>query len=88
MNGDITTLGNGVIMRLAPIPMYFIKEDIKIVMHHCIKETLLTHNNKECVEQSIKLGRILYLLLNYGTFELKFIKPELFNKNCQLGRKW
>lgn len=63
LHGNAETLGNGSLMRLAPIPMFFLDQDIKTVAEYCVKSSSITHNNAECATQCAKLGIVLYYLL-------------------------
>lgn len=62
-NGDETTLGNGSVMRVAPVPMLFINETPKTVGYLCSDSSKTTHNNKECCYECARLGIVLYYLL-------------------------
>ena len=52
------TAGNGCIMRLAPVPMYF-RQDVEAAGHWSGESSRTTHGTAECVDASRLFGRIL-----------------------------
>lgn len=77
IHGDETTLGNGSIMRLAPIPMLFLNRDLKTVVSLCVESSKTTHNNKECCTECGKLGIILYSLLKESKNYISIVEKNL-----------
>ena len=55
---DPNTAGNGSIMRLAPIPMFYV-EDIEAAEHYAAESSRTTHGAIECVDACRLLARIL-----------------------------
>ena len=55
---DPQSSGNGCIMRLAPVPMFFFPDESAAV-HHSAASSRATHASVECVEASGLLGGIL-----------------------------
>ena len=49
--------GNGALMRIAPVPIYFKGNELDKVAEEC---TLITHNNNECVKYSIFWSRLVH----------------------------
>jgi ADP-ribosyl-[dinitrogen reductase] hydrolase len=56
------TAGNGSIMRLAPVPMFFYP-DLEAVEHYAAESSRTTHGTAECVDACRLLARILYRAL-------------------------
>jgi ADP-ribosyl-[dinitrogen reductase] hydrolase len=61
-SSDPRTAGNGCIMRLAPIPMYFFPE-IEAIEHFAGASSRTTHAAEECVDACRLLARIIYRAL-------------------------
>ncbi len=55
--------GNGSIMRLAPIPMYYFP-DRELVLRYSAESSRTTHGAQECLDACRLLGDILYRALN------------------------
>lgn len=55
---DPDTAGNGAIMRLAPVPMFYV-HDIEAAEHHAAASSRTTHGAAECVDACRLLARIL-----------------------------
>ena len=55
---DPNTAGNGSIMRLAPIPMFYV-QDIEAIEHYAAESSRTTHGAIECVDACHLLARIL-----------------------------
>ncbi|WNO10876.1 ADP-ribosylglycohydrolase family protein [Teredinibacter sp. KSP-S5-2] len=70
---DPNTAGNGSIMRLAPVAMYF-NPNLGDVIHYCGESSRTTHGAAECIDACRYLGALLYLALN-GTS-----KDEMLNQ--------
>lgn len=55
---DPSSAGNGSIMRLAPIPMFYFS-DLDAIEHYAAESSLTTHGATECVDACRLFGRIL-----------------------------
>ncbi len=77
---EIHHSGNGSIMRLAPIPIYFHK-DIKKTIQYSAESSLTTHGSRECIESCMFLGAILNLFINNVNNKSK--EELLFNSNLE-----
>ena len=55
---DARTSGNGCIMRLAPVPMFFFPDE-RAAVEHSAASSRATHGSVECVEAAGLLGSIL-----------------------------
>ena len=62
-NMDESSAGNGSIMRLAPIPMYYYKEP-KEALKYASKSSQVTHANEMCVDACRYMAGIIVGLLN------------------------
>lgn len=60
---DPDTAGNGSLMRLAPVPMFF-RNDIKKAAHYSGESSRTTHQAREAVEACQIFGRMIVLALN------------------------
>ena len=56
---DRNQAGNGCIMRLAPVPMWFYP-DIESMAHHAAESSRTTHGTAECLDACRLLARILH----------------------------
>ena len=56
--------GNGSIMRLAPIPLYYSKFGLAEVLKYSGESSIVSHSSDLCVQSCQYLGGILYHLLN------------------------
>jgi ADP-ribosyl-[dinitrogen reductase] hydrolase len=69
--------GNGSIMRLAPVPIYF-KDDFKEAVKYSGESSLTTHNNQMAVDSCRYLGGLLQQFINarieMEAFKIKVIK--------------
>lgn len=55
---DPRSSGNGSIMRLAPVPLYFANDPVR-AMEHCIQSSKTTHASRECLDACRLLGALL-----------------------------
>jgi len=55
--------GNGCLMRLAPIPMFYFPDRDR-VLHFCVESCRTTHGAAECMDASCLLGDILFRALS------------------------
>src|SRR5579864_3698109 len=55
---DPHSAGNGCVMRLAPIPMFF-RPDVAEVISWAGESSLTTHGAQECIESSELLGAMI-----------------------------
>jgi ADP-ribosyl-[dinitrogen reductase] hydrolase len=72
--------GNGSIMRLAPIPIYFY-DNINKTIEFSGKSSITTHGSPECIESCMLLGAILNLFINNNNNKSK--EDLLFNSGLQ-----
>lgn len=77
-NGDEETLGNGSVMRIAPIPMMFINHDAKTVANLCSESSKTTHNNATCCYQCARLGLVIFYLLKYNICKIYNVSKNIF----------
>jgi ADP-ribosyl-[dinitrogen reductase] hydrolase len=76
--------GNGGIMRLAPIPMFYVNDSTKAV-HYSGESSRTTHASHLCIESAQILGSILFLLLNGYSKDISVVvfqqpsNPELYS---------
>ena len=77
---EIHHSGNGSIMRLAPIPIYFYK-NINKTIQYSAESSLTTHGSPECIESCMLLGAILNLFIN--NINNKSKKELIFNSNLE-----
>jgi len=55
---DEFSAGNGSIMRLAPVPLFFASDPIQAIKH-CAISSKTTHNNAECIDACKLLGALI-----------------------------
>lgn len=60
---DPGSAGNGCIMRLAPVPLFF-HADVGVAIEHAGRSALTTHGAPECVESARLLGALLVRALD------------------------
>ncbi len=60
---DPKSAGNGCLMRLAPIPMFYFSEPER-ALHFCAESSRTTHGALECLEASRLFGHMLLLALS------------------------
>ena len=60
---DEKSSGNGGIMRLAPIPIFYWNDKTKTINNSC-KSSEVTHATRECLESAMLMGIIIHKLLN------------------------
>lgn len=60
---DTQAAGNGVLMRIAPVPMYF-HGNFKDVVQHCETQSMMTHSSPQSVECTILMGVIIDKILS------------------------
>ena len=58
-SADKNQAGNGCIMRLAPVPMWFYP-DIETMAHHAAESSRTTHGTAECLDACRLLARVLH----------------------------
>ena len=74
-----SSAGNGSIMRLAPIPMFFLP-DLDATEHYAAASSITTHGALECVDACRLLGRIIgRALLGQSKEEVLFADAVTFN---------
>jgi ADP-ribosyl-[dinitrogen reductase] hydrolase len=65
---DPNTAGNGCIMRLAPVPMFFFPDE-RAVQHYAAESARTTHGAEECIDASRLLGGMIFRALRGDTKE-------------------
>lgn len=60
---DPLSAGNGSIMRLAPVPMFYFP-DCNLVMHYSVESSRTTHGAQECLDACRLLGEMLFRALD------------------------
>jgi ADP-ribosyl-[dinitrogen reductase] hydrolase len=76
--------GNGCIMRLAPVPMFF-AHDHDAAVHHSAESSRTTHGAAECLDACRLLGSLLVRTLNgasrdellFGKVQLRLREPKI-----------
>ncbi len=68
---DVYSAGNGSIMRLAPIPMFFHDDIIKSI-YFAGESSRITHGYIECVEGCRLLSELIWKLINFDTLYSNF----------------
>jgi len=75
---DPQDAGNGCIMRLAPVPMFFFRE-LESVEHHAAESSRTTHGTQECVDGCRLLARIVWRALQgHAKHEVAYADGESF----------
>jgi ADP-ribosyl-[dinitrogen reductase] hydrolase len=83
-SSDPKTAGNGCIMRLAPVPMFYFPDE-SLAGEQCAKSCLTTHGTAECLDAAHLFGRMLVRalgraakesILNAGA-EISFASPGI-----------
>ncbi len=77
INGNETTLGNGVVMRITSLIMLSLNNNIKEIAELCKRETMITHNNNECIIQSARFGLVLYYILHDNICKIKQVSKNI-----------
>ena len=70
--------GNGSIMRLAPVPIFFFKEGFDSVLFHSVESSRVTHQSKICLDSVGYFSSILYSIFNGEKDKEKIIKNDLY----------
>lgn len=55
--------GNGSIMRLAPVPLYF-RKDMDKAIHYSAESSRTTHQSDFCIDSCRYLGALIYQIIN------------------------
>jgi ADP-ribosyl-[dinitrogen reductase] hydrolase len=82
---DPQSSGNGAIMRLAPIPMFY-SNDIDSVIYYSGESSRTTHGSSECIDAARYFGLVLTRSLN-GALKEEIIskcEPDLISSNSIL----
>ncbi|MBT7040131.1 MAG: ADP-ribosylglycohydrolase family protein [Bacteroidetes bacterium] len=77
--------GNGAIMRLAPIPMFF-SNDLDSVIYYSGESSRTTHGSAECIDAARFFGLVLARALNGASKDevISMCKPDLISSNSIL----
>jgi ADP-ribosyl-[dinitrogen reductase] hydrolase len=62
-SSDPQSAGNGSIMRLAPVPMFYFP-DCNLVVHYSVESSRTTHGAQECLDACHLLGEMLFRALD------------------------
>lgn len=82
---DVMSAGNGSIMRLAPIPMFYHK-DIEQALHYAALSSKITHGFIECIDACKFLTEIIFIHINIEQPELweeKIKKRNVYTPSVQ-----
>ena len=71
------TAGNGSIMRLAPVPMFYARSSANEVIHYCGESSRTTHGNALAVDACKALGYMIYCALHGYDKEI-LLDPNLY----------
>lgn len=99
---DTQAAGNGVLMRLAPIPMKFQDDkDSVMTLASCAFQSIMTHPSSQSIECSMLMGAMINKILSGERDKMKILSfdtlldenskqmyKELFEKyNCQINQR-
>lgn len=70
---DAQAAGNGVLMRLAAIPMYFFGEDCSETITQCAFQSSMTHPSSQSIECSMLMGAIINKIFSGETDKMKIL---------------
>jgi ADP-ribosyl-[dinitrogen reductase] hydrolase len=77
---DPLTAGNGCIMRLAPIPLYYHNQGADAVISYSAQSSRTTHGARTCLDSSAVLGYAIHLALcGMSKYELLDLVRETFD---------
>lgn len=88
-NSTGTSIGNGALMRVSPIPMLI--DDRNEMFMHVNQATSTSHNSKEALNAASNLANIIYMaregwskydILEWNGFNLDYQPFEKFNTTC------
>ncbi len=77
-SSDPQSAGNGCLMRLAPVPMFYYADREKL-LHFCGESSRTTHGAAECIDASRLFGELLRLALAGAD------KPEILRGNLDIA---
>ncbi len=78
-SSDPYTAGNGIIMRLAPVPLFYYP-DLVAIERYAVESSRTTHGTGECFDACRLFGRIIYRALNgYSKEEILFTDRKDFS---------
>lgn len=71
---DPQAAGNGVLMRLAPVPMFlYCKDDCIYILKRCADQSAMTHPSSESIECSMIMGAIINKILSGEKDKMKIL---------------
>ena len=79
-SADPNSAGNGSIMRLAPVPMFF-RRDIEQAVHYAEESSRTTHGAQECVDACRLFALILVKALDGKSKEEILVSPDAAKMN-------
>jgi ADP-ribosyl-[dinitrogen reductase] hydrolase len=82
---DPQAAGNGVLMRLAPVPMFFHDaEDSVYTLSHCAFQSAMTHPSSQSIECSMLMGAMINKILSGEKDKMKILNFDtLFDENSK-----
>ena len=81
---DTQAAGNGVLMRLAAVPMFLNdKEDCVFTLSACAYQSSMTHPSSQSTECSMLMGAIINNILNGERDKTKIVSFELLDENSK-----
>lgn len=82
---DSQAAGNGVLMRLAPVPMFcYDKEDSVYVLSLCAYQSVMTHPSSQSIECSMLMGAIINKILSGERDKMKILNFDtLLDENSK-----
>jgi len=75
-SSDLHSAGNGCLMRLAPVPIFY-ADDIEKAMDFSAESSKVTHNTAECIDASRLFGGMLVKALNGSSKESILLNNDL-----------
>lgn len=76
--------GNGVLMRLAPIPMFFYDgEDAVLTLNCCVRESMMTHPSSQSYQCSMLMGAIIDKIFSGERDKDKIVSFEYLDENSK-----
>ncbi len=76
--------GNGGIMRISPVPIFYHKKKIQYCINACEESSITTHSSKICRDSAKYIGCILHLLINGITRDKVIKKAQKYFKRSEL----
>lgn len=74
-SSDVYSSGNGSLMRLAPVPIFY-HDDLESCVNHAVLSSKTTHGSHDCLSACAYFGEILYHALNGEMDKDKLLIPK------------